>query len=91
MLLEELTQDDVDHLIACTKQRAVLAAIITGVMQLELTSRESVAVKTAMMGSVASLIDNGAMVGDQIDKSMITSMRDYCQDRIAMEDLLNSI
>ena len=91
MTLEELTQEDFEHLVACGRQRAVLAAIVAGVMQLELTSKEGIAIKNTMMATVAQGLTMNAHVGDYIDKQLLTSMKEHCEEQIAMEDLFNTL
>jgi hypothetical protein len=91
MKLEELTQDELDILLARSNQRVMLISIITAMMECTANDNEALAMKRGVMASISLGISMGGFfVGDNLDKEMLKVMRDHCEQEIAMEDLLNS-
>lgn len=91
MLLEELTQGELDNLVARAKQRTVFAAVVAGVMSLDLTSKEGLAIQRTIITAVMTGMDMGLRVGDNIEHSILVTMKEYCEQQIVIEDLLNSV
>jgi len=91
MLLEELTQEELDHLVACTKQRSLFAACVGGIMQLGITGKEGLAIKSTLMQTVAMGMDMGLRVGDEIEQRVLISMKEHCEEQIEIRELLDNI
>jgi len=91
MLLEELTQEDLDDLLARATQRSVFAACIAGIMQLDLTSREGLAIKSTLMQRVLMSMEMGFRVHDEIDDHLLVSMKNHCEEQIEISELLDII
>jgi hypothetical protein len=91
MLLEELTQEELDHLVACTRQRSLFAACVGGIMQLGITGKEGLAIKATVMQTVAMGLDMGLRVGDEIEQRVLVAMKEHCEEQLVIEDLLNSV
>jgi len=91
MLLEELTQEELDHLLACNNQRSLFAACVQGVMELPITDKEALAIKTTLMTTVAMGMEMGARVGDSIEQRVLISMKNHCEEQIAIAELLDNI
>jgi dihydroorotate dehydrogenase len=91
MLLEELTQEELDHLVACTKQRTLFAACVGGIMQLDITGKEGLAMKATILQVVAMGMEMGARVGDDIERRILISMKEHCEEQIEIAELLDSI
>jgi hypothetical protein len=91
MKLEELTQEELDGIVQMAKQRQALAAIIANTMEEEATSPDAIAIKAKIMMSMTVAIALGAMVGDDVDKRLLTAMKDHCKEQIEINDLLNEI
>jgi hypothetical protein len=89
--LEDLTQDILDHLVACTKQRSMFAAAVAGTIALPVQSEEALDMKRRMMLAVQMGLEMGLRVGDDIEKETLMAMKNHCEEQIEMEDLLNSI
>ena len=91
MLLEELTQDDLDHLLACASQRSVFAAAVAGAMMHKGQSDDALDIKRRIMMAMALGLSMDLRVRDEIEKELLTLMKNHCEEQIAMEDLLDSI
>jgi hypothetical protein len=91
MLLEELTQGELDHLVACAKQRTLFAACVGGIMELDITGKEGLAMKSTIMQTVAIGLDMGLRVGDDIEQRVLISMKNHCEEQIEISELLESI
>lgn len=91
MNLAELTQEDLDLLIKMGEQRGALAAILTNVMNAEATSDDALLIKRHIMMSMTIALALGAVVKDNIDKTLLQSMKDHCEEQISINDLLNEI
>lgn len=91
MNLEELTQEDLDMLVKMGEQRGALAAILTNVMNAEATSDDALLIKRHIMMSMTIALALGAVVKDNIDKILLQSMKDHCEEQISINDLLNEI
>ena len=88
MLLEEVTQDDLDLLIKICDQRGALAAIIINAMNAEATSNDALLIKKHMMMTMTIALALGAVVRDDVDKKLLESMKDHCEEQIEINELL---
>jgi hypothetical protein len=89
--LEDLTQDTLNHLVACTQQRSVFAATVAGIMALPVQSKEALDIKRRMMMAVQTGLEMGLRVGDFIEKETLMTMKNHCEEQLAMEELIDSI
>lgn len=88
MLLEEVTQEELDHLVACTHQRSLFAACIAGMMQADVTDKEALRMKTTIMQTVSMGLDMGLRVRDEIEKCVLITMKNHCEEQIEINELL---
>ena len=91
MLLEEVTQEELDHLVACAKQRSLFAACIAGMMQVDVTGKEALAMKNTIMQTVSMGLDMGLRVRDEIEKCVLITMKNHCEEQIEINELLSTI
>lgn len=91
MLLEEVTQDELDHLVACTKQRSLFAACVAGIMQVDVTGKEGLAMKATIMQTVSLGLAMGLRVQDEIEQRVLIAMKEHCEEQIEINELLDNI
>jgi hypothetical protein len=91
MKLAEVTQEELDHLVACTHQRSLFAACIAGMMQVDVTDKEALAIKATIMQTVSLGLSMGMRVHDEIEQRVLIAMKNHCEEQIAINDLLNEI
>lgn len=91
MLLEEITQEELDHLVACAKQRSLFAACVGGIMQVDVTGKEGLAMKATIMQTVSLGLAMGLRVQDEIEHRVLIAMKEHCEEQIEINDLLSTI
>ena len=91
MLLEEVTQEELDHLVACAKQRSLFAACVGGIMQVDVTGREALAMKATIMQTVSMGLAMGLCVRDEIEQRVLIAMKEHCEEQIEINELLDNI
>lgn len=90
MKLEELTQKNLDYLLACGTQRAILAAAIEKAMTAEAVSEDALKIKRRIMSVFAVGIALHEPVRDDIEKDLLESMKAHCEEQIEINDILNN-
>lgn len=89
MRVEELTQEQLDELLARAKQRSAAMAMLTGIMQLSLTDPEALRIKKSIMATFMISLQMQGNVGDWVEKQLLEAMRDHCEQEIAIEELIS--
>ena len=90
MKVEDLNQEDFEHLMKCGQQRAVMAAAIVNAMNKPATCEEALAIKRTLMIAMSTSLSMGLGVRDEIERDVLISMKDHCTEQIEIEELLES-
>jgi hypothetical protein len=91
LLLKDVNQDIIDELVLMAEQRAVYAACISGLMELNLVDHESIILKNTIVEAIGESISKDIIVRDYVESSVNKAIKAYLDEQREINSLLKDV